>query len=269
MTFRENLQTIRKFNHLSQEKLATKIGVSRQAVSKWENGEAYPATANIIAICSVLHCKITDLVDTSSEESKNFTAETRQEIIALTDKDYKHLRKISKIIYVLAKTIRYFTLLIFVVIGITLYASIYPFINYIFSGLSEGVAIEKLGLIDFFQLGIISKAMSGIFVTVIYVLTALFLYLTMRETEHFFNRISNQNSPFSLENTLSLKKISQYLALCILSSTISDFLFMIIDPTHKPSINLPAIFFVLIAICFIYIFRYGHILESSKNNRKP
>ena len=42
MRFGENLQTIRKKNQLSQEGLAEMLGVSRQAVSKWELGEGYP-----------------------------------------------------------------------------------------------------------------------------------------------------------------------------------------------------------------------------------
>ena len=39
MSFGENLQLIRKKNQLSQESLAEMLGVSRQAVSKWEIGE--------------------------------------------------------------------------------------------------------------------------------------------------------------------------------------------------------------------------------------
>ncbi|MBQ6061216.1 MAG: helix-turn-helix transcriptional regulator, partial [Clostridia bacterium] len=35
MNFGENLQNIRKKNHMSQEDLAELLGVSRQAVSKW------------------------------------------------------------------------------------------------------------------------------------------------------------------------------------------------------------------------------------------
>ena len=42
MSFGENLQLIRKKNQLSQEGLAEMLGVSRQAVSKWELGEGYP-----------------------------------------------------------------------------------------------------------------------------------------------------------------------------------------------------------------------------------
>ena len=38
MNFGENLQNIRKKNHMSQEDLAELLGVSRQAVSKWELG---------------------------------------------------------------------------------------------------------------------------------------------------------------------------------------------------------------------------------------
>ncbi len=38
MKFGENLYNLRKKQKISQEKLAEKIGVSRQSVSKWENG---------------------------------------------------------------------------------------------------------------------------------------------------------------------------------------------------------------------------------------
>ena len=44
----KRLADLRKQNGLSQEQLAEKIGVSRQAVSKWERSEASPDTDNII-----------------------------------------------------------------------------------------------------------------------------------------------------------------------------------------------------------------------------
>ena len=44
MSFADNLQLIRKEKHLSQEELAEKISVSRQAISKWEQGSGYPET---------------------------------------------------------------------------------------------------------------------------------------------------------------------------------------------------------------------------------
>ena len=42
MKFCEKLAKQRKNNNLSQEQLAEMLSVSRQAVSKWENGSSYP-----------------------------------------------------------------------------------------------------------------------------------------------------------------------------------------------------------------------------------
>ncbi len=63
------LTALRKHNGLSQESLAEKIGVSRQAVSKWERGEASPDTENILAL-SKLYCVSLDdiLGDKTAEE---------------------------------------------------------------------------------------------------------------------------------------------------------------------------------------------------------
>lgn len=42
MKLSDNIKFIRKENNLSQEQLAEQLGVSRQAVSKWESGQSYP-----------------------------------------------------------------------------------------------------------------------------------------------------------------------------------------------------------------------------------
>lgn len=51
MAFAENLQYLRKKQKLTQEELADLLQVSRQSVSKWETGEAYPETEKLISIC--------------------------------------------------------------------------------------------------------------------------------------------------------------------------------------------------------------------------
>lgn len=265
MTFKNNLQTIRKFNHLSQEKLASKVGVSRQSVSKWETGEAYPTTANIVAICSVLHCKVTDLIDISSKEPNNFTPETKKGIMALEQKDRRRLRKLSKALFIIARIARIISLLGFVVVGITFYALWYPVLNFLFSGIPEGIFLYDLGFIDFFQYGIIPRMLLVTVIASMCIFSIIYVYLMLREVEFFFKRISKEESPFSLENTLSLKKISKYLVLWVLLNSIPGFLFLIIDPSHKATLNLPAILLALIVICLVYIFRYGHTLETSQN----
>jgi transcriptional regulator with XRE-family HTH domain len=50
MNFAEKLQLIRKNRGMTQEALAESLNVSRQAVAKWESGQAYPDIANLIAI---------------------------------------------------------------------------------------------------------------------------------------------------------------------------------------------------------------------------
>lgn len=47
MSFPEQLQILRKGKGLSQEKLAEMLGISRQAVAKWEVGHSYPDIARI------------------------------------------------------------------------------------------------------------------------------------------------------------------------------------------------------------------------------
>lgn len=49
--FGPNLQSLRQGRGMSQEELAEVMGVSRQSVSKWENGTAYPEMQTILALC--------------------------------------------------------------------------------------------------------------------------------------------------------------------------------------------------------------------------
>jgi len=53
MKINEKIYSLRKQNHLSQEELADKIGVSRQTVSKWELGESCPDFDKIVPLCEV------------------------------------------------------------------------------------------------------------------------------------------------------------------------------------------------------------------------
>ena len=78
--FSENLKKIRKEHNLSQEQLADMLGVSRQAVSKWESDAAYPEMDKIIMLCDKFNINIDDLlhkdideVNKSIESSKTVT----------------------------------------------------------------------------------------------------------------------------------------------------------------------------------------------------
>lgn len=62
MSFSENLQYLRKQHGLTQEQFADEFQVSRQAVSKWETGEAFPETEKLIAMCDRFGVTLDQLV---------------------------------------------------------------------------------------------------------------------------------------------------------------------------------------------------------------
>ncbi len=62
MIFSEKLQIIRKTKGMTQEELAEKLQVSRQAVAKWESGMAYPDIMNLIQLSELFHLTVDYLV---------------------------------------------------------------------------------------------------------------------------------------------------------------------------------------------------------------
>lgn len=54
MILSEKIYRLRKERHISQEGLAVQMNVSRQAVSKWESGQAVPDTNNIVLLSQIL-----------------------------------------------------------------------------------------------------------------------------------------------------------------------------------------------------------------------
>ena len=58
------LVRLRKEKNLSQEALANELGISRQAVSKWERAEASPDTDNLILLAKLYGMSLDDLLKT-------------------------------------------------------------------------------------------------------------------------------------------------------------------------------------------------------------
>lgn len=68
----KNLQELRKRFHYSQEEVAERVGVSRQAVAKWESGETVPDLANTMALASLYDVTLDDLVNHQEERNSGF-----------------------------------------------------------------------------------------------------------------------------------------------------------------------------------------------------
>ncbi|MDE7278313.1 MAG: helix-turn-helix transcriptional regulator, partial [Oscillospiraceae bacterium] len=65
------LRQMRNKNNLSQEELAAKMGVSRQAVSKWERAEASPDTENLILLAKLYGVSIDELLNADNSSSSS------------------------------------------------------------------------------------------------------------------------------------------------------------------------------------------------------
>ena len=77
------LVNLRKSNNLSQEALAEKLGISRQAVSKWERAEASPDTDNLIMLARLYGISLDELLRTEDEipvVSMNMEEDTEKDI---------------------------------------------------------------------------------------------------------------------------------------------------------------------------------------------
>lgn len=66
--FSENLQFYRKKTEMTQEQLAEKLGVSRQTVSKWESGTAFPEMEKILQLCQMFSSSMDVLMRQNAKE---------------------------------------------------------------------------------------------------------------------------------------------------------------------------------------------------------
>lgn len=78
MTLGDKLSKLRKENNYTQEQLADFLGVSRQAISKWESNITYPETDKLIRMSELFNCSLDYLLkDSEKSDNKNQYNEER------------------------------------------------------------------------------------------------------------------------------------------------------------------------------------------------
>lgn len=90
MKLSEKILNLRKQNGLSQEELAEKLNVSRQAVSRWEVGSAQPDASNVL--------QISKLFDVTADYLLNDDYDSDQDVPAVKNIETKANEKIKKIV---------------------------------------------------------------------------------------------------------------------------------------------------------------------------
>ena len=95
MTLGQNLQTARKAKGLSQETLAEQIGVSRQALGKWEKDTALPGLDNLQAAAQVLGVSVDTLLGTeAASPAPAVTLDAMRDLLAARDAEQRKHRRL-------------------------------------------------------------------------------------------------------------------------------------------------------------------------------
>lgn len=188
------LVELRKKNGLSQEDLANKLDLSRQAISKWERGESSPDTDNLICLAKLYNISLDELLNTDKnvkihntnvEKEKNpngnilYTQKTQYKELnnkedCIDNNDKKDERKLTirdrKVLAIVGSVSTLVAIIVYLILGACLNkwhpAWIVILTPLVISSLADAIVYRKL-----------ERFAMPIFVVIIYLLLGFFLNL--------------------------------------------------------------------------------------------
>ena len=98
MSFADNLKQLRKEKQLSQEELAEILDVSRQAVSKWEQGIGYPEVEKLLLLSNKLRVSLDSLMETEITQNSNIQKQNVIGRITITSPNERVIATCHKVI---------------------------------------------------------------------------------------------------------------------------------------------------------------------------
>ena len=290
MKFGDNLKAIRKNHKMSQEKLAEKVNVSRQSVSKWENGEAYPEMHNILQLCKIFNCKINDLVHTEMSDFSSLDEDIVMKVVKFNEKKQKQVKSLSNVIGLIGKIggIVLKVAIAFIILAMVLVPYI---VNNVEVGSDEitfktdNIKIidqDKLEIHDIIIADIDADISQSEFIEIfnthsnaeiigyaeaalVFLLISIVIVIfVLGYVEKLFNNIKNNSTPFTLDNVHYIKRISYLMiALIILTPLSGVFINLIFGMTEVESpFELMGILEILIIFSMSYIFEYGYEIQK-------
>ena len=96
MTFSEKLKEARKNAGLTQEQLAEKLCVSRQAVTKWEADQSAPSTDNLFRLAEIFGTGVDLLLTSGEEESRQTVAEQLRDLLKAEEEKQAASRRVQR-----------------------------------------------------------------------------------------------------------------------------------------------------------------------------
>jgi len=294
MKFGDNLKRLRKAKKLSQEDLAEKMNVSRQSVSKWETGDAYPEINNILELCKIFHCHINDLVNDSIIDINSLDEQIKMSIVKFKEKKQKRIKGISKTIYILARIGKIACRIAIPIMAIIFIAT--PFVlknidvennNLIWTSNNEKLSLKNNGnkitlrydddiIIADANFDEVSKyidvlnnnpkylVIAYIEVGFLVVIISLILYeIILRRLEKLFININKGDTPFTLENVKDIKDIAKFMVVSLILPTCGGIIF---EKLLTTDLGVDFELFDIVQILFLfgisYIFEYGYELQQ-------
>ena len=296
MKFGDNLRQTRKSKKMSQEQLAEKMNVTRQSVSKWENGESYPEMNNILELCKIFNCKLNDLVLADMPDISSLDEEIVMNVVKFNEKKQNEVKTLSNVISLIGKigAIVLKVAIPFIVLAMIL-------VPYIVSNIevkeneisfkSESIKIvdenkiEMHGVIvgeydgDLLDNEVIEMLKNNSNIKIIsYFETAMvflivnivIMIIILNYVEKLFNNIKNEKTPFTLDNVKFIKKISYLMIALILITPISDAVFSIISGVSNGGdspFEIINVLEILIIFSMSYIFEYGYEIQKDSKGK--
>ena len=296
MKFGDNLRNLRKSKKLSQEELSERVGVSRQSVSKWESGVAYPEMTNILILCKIFNCKINDLLSEKIEDFNSFDEEVKMNVVKFESVKQKKMKTLTKILSLIGKIAGIvvkvaipFVLIAMVIIPILLsnidivdnkiisnnvnlqLVEHNNKINITYKGYTtvtdiDNRAIEELKIVlKENKTKTIVKIELGFTTLVVFL---VILSILLKHLEQLFDNINKGDTPFTLENVNHIKKMSYCMIACIILSGIGE---GILNSATSEEFSFGLEIFDIVEILFLYalsyIFEYGYEIQKDSNGK--
>ncbi len=287
MKFGENLRKLRKSKNISQEDLAEKVGVSRQSVSKWETGEAYPEMNNILELCKIFKCNIGELVNDNMIDLDSLDENVKMSVVKFKAEKQKKMKGISKALYVLARIGK-----IVVSIAIPIIILLMVFTPYIVKDMdvvggkvvskseitggkikiydldsnNDNVTMEKVKTVleNHSDIEIIVTLETGFVFLLSYIVIVRFI---LKYLESLFININKGDTPFTKENVSFIKKMAYFMIAAIVLSSIGSSIVESLVTQFDVEIDLFNIVEILFLISMAYIFEYGYEIQLDSKGK--
>ena len=280
MKFGENLYNLRKKQKISQEKLAEKIGVSRQSVSKWENGTAYPEMNRIFELCKIFHCKLNDLVNDNILDFDSLDEEVKMSVVKFNKEKQKKLKIVSKTISIFSKILQVITIIISAVMIMSM-LFIPSVINN--TNVDNGsIIVADKNVMEFNLDQMTTNTIVNVFeehskleiilyteiIMICLTISVMIISFAMLYLAKLFDSISKGDTPFTLENLKNIKRVAILFISYLIFPDVSGTLFQWITKIDMNiDYEITKIFYVLIIICIYYIFDYGHQIQLDSKGK--